>query len=52
MWPEQVSNPGPLAHASDALPTALRDPAQLPQSEQILIQMGQCHLCQQWCFVF
>ena len=27
MWPDRVSNPGPLAHESDALPTALRDPA-------------------------
>ena len=24
MWPDRVSNPGPLAHESDALPTALR----------------------------
>ena len=27
MRPEQVSNPGPLAFESDALPTALRGPA-------------------------
>ena len=27
MWPDRVSNPGPLAHESDALPTALRGPA-------------------------
>ena len=24
MWPDRVSNPGPLALESDALPTALR----------------------------
>ena len=27
MWPDPVSNPGPLALESDALPTALRGPA-------------------------
>ena len=27
MWPDGVSNPGPLAHESDALPTALCGPA-------------------------
>ena len=27
MWPDRVSNPVPLAHKSDALPTALRGPA-------------------------
>ena len=27
MWPDQVSNPGHLAHESDAIPTALRRPA-------------------------
>ena len=24
MWPDRVSNPGPLTYESDALPTALR----------------------------
>ena len=28
MWPGRVSNPGPLALESDALPTALRGGAQ------------------------
>ena len=27
MWPDRVSNPGPLTYKSGALPTALRDPA-------------------------
>ena len=27
MWPDRVSNPGPLNYESDALPTALRGPA-------------------------
>ena len=27
MCPDRVSNPGPLAFVSDALPTALRGPA-------------------------
>ena len=28
MWPDRVSNPGPLIYESGALPTALRGPAQ------------------------
>ena len=27
MWPDRVSNPGPLTYESGALPTALRVPA-------------------------
>ena len=27
MWPDRVSNPGPLAYEPGALPTALRGPA-------------------------
>ena len=27
MWPDRVSNPGPLTNESGALPTALRGPA-------------------------
>ena len=27
MWPDRVSNPGPLTYDSGALPTALRGPA-------------------------
>ena len=27
MWPDRVSNPGPLALCSEALPTATRGPA-------------------------
>ena len=27
MWPDRVSNPGPLTYESDAIPTALRGPA-------------------------
>ena len=26
MWPDRVSNPGPLTYESDALPTSLRGP--------------------------
>ena len=29
MWPDRVSNPGPLALESDALPTEIRSPARL-----------------------
>ena len=28
MWPDRVSNPGPLTYESGALPTAQRSPAQ------------------------
>ena len=29
MWPDRVSNPGPLTYESGALPTALRGPTSL-----------------------
>ena len=29
MWPDRVSNPGPLTYESGAVPTALRSPAPL-----------------------
>ena len=29
MWPDQVSNPGPLTYESGALSTALRGPASI-----------------------
>ena len=32
MLPDRVSNPGPLAYESGALPTALRGPAAFPES--------------------
>ena len=32
MWPDRVSNPGPLTYESGALPTALRGPANNPRS--------------------
>ena len=28
MWPDRISNPGPLIYESGALPTSLRGPAQ------------------------
>ena len=31
MWPDWVSNPGPLTYGSDALPTALLCPAKVNQ---------------------
>ena len=30
MWPDRVSNPGPLTYESGALPIALRGPARFP----------------------
>ena len=29
MWPDRVSNPGPLTYESGALPTSLRGPEEL-----------------------
>ena len=37
MWPDRVSNPGPLALESDALPTALRGAAKMKISDMLLI---------------
>ena len=31
MWPDRISNPGPLTYESGALPTALRSPAALEE---------------------
>ena len=39
MWPDRVSNPGPLALESDALPTALRGPAS-KKFQEILYKLG------------
>ena len=33
MWPDRVSNPGPLVLESDALPTALRGAALIPRQK-------------------
>ena len=33
MWPDRVSNPGPPTYESDALPIALRGPAQPTQTD-------------------
>ena len=38
MRPDWLSNPGPLAHESDVLATALRSP-----SERTLVLQRQCH---------
>ena len=42
MWPDRVSNPGPLFDESDALPTALRGPAHFEclWGHRILIFVG------------
>ena len=37
MWPDRVSNPGPLTYESDALPTALRGPAKLQRTGTVKI---------------
>ena len=33
MWPDRLSNPGPLTYESHALPTALHGPAELMEGE-------------------
>ena len=38
MWPDRVSNPGPLTYESGALPTALRDPANHNPDLELIIQ--------------
>ena len=38
MWPDRVSNPGPLTYESGALPTALRGPALSCESAEMLLQ--------------
>ena len=38
MWPDQVSNPGPLTYESGALPTALRGPAQIDVNLDPVVQ--------------
>ena len=39
MWPDRVSNPGPLTYESGALPTALRGPAAETENKQELLAM-------------
>ena len=36
MWPDQVSNPGPLTYESGALPTAPRGPAGIIREGHVL----------------
>ena len=39
MWPDQVSNPGPLTYESGALPTAQRGPANQQKTATVYICM-------------
>ena len=36
MWPDRVSNPGPLTYEPGALPTALRGPAFMKNNRQFI----------------
>ena len=50
MWPDRVSNPGPLTHESGSLPTALRGPA---EACVISVNYSFCHpsgpaVCMTW----
>ena len=38
MWPDRVSNPGPLTYKSGALPTALRGPAIEDEKDEIAMR--------------
>ena len=38
MWPDRVSNPGPLTYESGALPTVLRGPATSYEPDILIIQ--------------
>ena len=38
MWPDRVSNPGPVTYESGALPIALRGPAKKERNDQELMQ--------------
>ena len=43
MWPDRVSNPGPLAFESGALPTALCSPAKINEMNDPV--RGGCIAC-------
>ena len=40
MWPDRVSNPGPLTYESGALPTALRGPAGMDKNSFVSAVTG------------
>ena len=39
MWPDLVSNPGPLALESNVLPTVLRSPAPVEEPFETFVQV-------------
>ena len=46
MWPDRVSNPGPLTYESGALPTALRGPASLTaQVREMITSRLRLYVC-------
>ena len=44
MWPDRVSNPGPLTYESGALPIALRGPAHFLVDEDISVLLIHEHI--------
>ena len=48
MWPDRVSNPGPLTYESGALPTALRGPAQYSRARTYCV----CSMCDVVVWIF
>ena len=44
MWPDLVSNQGPLTYESGALPTALRGPAYIDGMESISVSVCFCKI--------
>ena len=41
MWPDRVSNPGPLTYESGALPTALRGPASWMRKDTLKYKLSE-----------
>ena len=40
MWPDRVSNPGPLTYESGALPIVLRGPASMEEGDRERVGVG------------
>ena len=44
MWPDRVSNPGPLTYESGALPNALRGPAHTDGKRHVQLCLATNHM--------
>ena len=43
MWPDRVSNPGPLTYESGALPIALRGPVIQDKGKSLYVSLNEQH---------